>query len=505
MGLRNWIGGLFSRKAEAGPNTVGIPGAFRGTTGSSMWEWIVAPATIDYQIRQNIYRLRVAARDVALNNPIVRQYLELLAQNVIGPNGFKIQPRVRDNSGKLNLRINEIIEEAWCDFWRNPFVDGRYSGIHGERILLKSVARDGEIFVRMVQGREWRHGIALQIIDPDRIDHTYNRTRTPTANEIRMGIEVDEYGKAVGVWIWSNWPQDINNDYSREREFIPASEILHIYDPERANATRGVTWLNSVMQQLRHLDGYAEAAVVAARTAACAFPIFEQSEGMEPDPNVASFAMELNPGTGFTLPAGLKASSWNPNQPNTNYSEFIKGALRFFCSGVHVSYNALSSDLENVNYSSIRSGVLVERDHWRVLQRWWMDAFRQPIYEAWIKSAILAGTVRVDTRDPKKLMEVRWVSRGWDWVDPLKDVQASVLSVQNGLASRSQVVAERGDDLEDILEELKDERESMEEMGIPLETTALKPKPSMSQDEPPEDDEIETEDAQNLLRMRSVR
>ena len=501
--------GLGGRRNEGGGiDFANIPGAFRGTSGGTFWDWIVSPTTIDYQLRTNIYRLRIAARDMALNNPVVRQYLELLAQNVIGAQGMKIQGMVRDNSGKLNAVINEKIEDAWCEFWKSPFVDGKLSGIHGERVLLKAVSRDGEIFVRMITdrglGNKWAFG--LQVIDPDQVDHTFNRAASGTENEVRLGIEVDQWGRAVGIWIWDNVAQDVNPGMDRTRTRIPASEILHIYDPERANASRGVTWLNSVMQQLRHLDGYAEAAVVAARTAACAFPIFEQAEGLEADPGVTNFQLDLNPGTGMSLPAGLKVSNWNPNQPNTGYSDFIKSALRFFASGMHVSYNALSSDLENVNYSSIRAGILIERDHYRVLQRWWMDAFRQPIYEAWLRAALLNGALTLDSRDPRKFCSVRWIPRGWQWVDPLKDVNAAVIAVQNGFDSRSRIIAERGDEFEDILEELSDERDQAESAGLDFSGAPITAKDvaSLTKDEEAQTEEEKTADqkkAANLIKM----
>lgn len=442
--------------------------AFKGAAGGTMWEWITAPTTIDSQIRDEIGKLRSAARDLALNNPIVRQYLQLIAQNVIGPKGMTLQAQVRNNDGNLNKAINDKIEAAWRDFWKSPFVDGKASGLSGENMLIKSVARDGEVFIRKCVNQSFnKYSFALQVIDPDQVDHNLNRIKSTTENEIRLGIEVDEWGKPVALHLNGTVIQDINGTVSQKRTRIPASEIIHLFDPERANQSRGVTWMNSVMTSLKHLDGFMEAEIIAARTGACAFPMFEHADiNQSVDEKSQDYSLELNPGTGMTLPAGLKLSEWKPNHPNIAVGEFVKACLRFFSSGVHVSYNALANDLEGVNYSSIRSGLLVERDRWKVLQQWWIDAFRQPIYEAWLECALLTGALKLDSREQEKFKAVKWTARGWQWVDPLKDVNAAVIAINNGLNSRTSALNEKGENFEDTCEELEEEQRIAKSCGL---------------------------------------
>jgi capsid protein len=52
------------------------------------------------------------------------------------------------------------------------------------------------------------------------------------------------------------------------------------------------------------------------------------------------------------------------------------------------------------------------------------------------------------------------------WVDPLKDMQANVLAIKAGLKTASQVVSEMGYDYEEILLQLKREKELREKYGI---------------------------------------
>lgn len=440
-----------------------------GLTASSLWDWIMAPfsgwQTIDVELRYRLPMLRREARRMAANNPIIRQYLELLRDNVIGPQGIRLQAQVRNNNGGLNKAFNDKIEAAWTEFWKSPWADGRMSGIAGEQLLVKSMATEGEIFVRLVVSPRFRFGVALQMLDPDLFDSNHNAPRTATSNEIRLGVEVDDFNRPVAYWSYQHNPNDLGGG-NRDRVRIPAEEIIHIFDPERIGQTRGFTWFNTVMQNLKNLDGYVEAAIVAARTAACAVPIFKQTGDFDQTEDQSAFNVDLSPGSGFTLPQGLELQNWDPKHPNTNHAEFIKGNLRFTSSGLHVSYNALANDLEGVNYSSMRSGLLIERDGWKVLQQMWIDRFRQPVYEWFLWGALMSGQLTLDSRDPRKFQGVKWIPRGWQWVDPLKDVTASIIAIENGLSSRTKILSEQGADFEDICDELATEQQSAKDSGL---------------------------------------
>jgi capsid protein len=105
---------------------------------------------------------------------------------------------------------------------------------------------------------------------------------------------------------------------------------------------------------------------------------------------------------------------------------------------------------------------------WRTIQAWWETNFLCVVYEEWLKMSLLVGALKFDSRDPNRFMEHKWTHRGWTWVDPLKDTQAGVLGVQNGLVSRTMLLAEQGLDFEDVLEQLAEEKRMADEAGISL-------------------------------------
>jgi lambda family phage portal protein len=146
----------------------------------------------------------------------------------------------------------------------------------------------------------------------------------------------------------------------------------------------------------------------------------------------------------------------------------VKSNLRLVASGLGVSYNSLANDLIGVNYSSLRSGLLIERDHWSVVQQWFIEQFTSRIFGQWLGMALLSGALVLDSRDPARFREGLWLPRGWKWVDPLKDSQAAIIDVAAALDDPFSIVAERGDDLEEVYERIAEAEKLAATYGIKI-------------------------------------
>jgi capsid protein len=59
-----------------------------------------------------------------------------------------------------------------------------------------------------------------------------------------------------------------------------------------------------------------------------------------------------------------------------------------------------------------------------------------------------------------------WNVRGWEWVDPLKDINASVVAIENGLSTRTLELAKQGLDFEEVLDQLAFEKDLAAEKGV---------------------------------------
>ncbi|MBT3840841.1 MAG: phage portal protein [Verrucomicrobia bacterium] len=180
----------------------------------------------------------------------------------------------------------------------------------------------------------------------------------------------------------------------------------------------------SAMTRLQMLGAYEEAELTAARVAASkmGFLVKERSEGYIGDTDEAGNPlMEVEPGAIEELPMGTTFQSWNPDHPVGNYAGFVKSCLRGIAAGLGVSYNMLANDLEGVNYSSIRAGLLDEREYYKAVQRWFIDTVITPVFEGWLETNILNGTINLPAAKLEKFNAPDWKPRRWAWVDPLKD------------------------------------------------------------------------------------
>jgi lambda family phage portal protein len=451
---------------------------FQAATGGRLtYDWIAAILSADQEIKGNMRLLRARARELSRNNPVAKSYLKILTSNVLGERGIGYKPQVRNNDDSLNAGLNSKIETSWKEWSKvgNCTADGKLSFRGVQHLVLKNVATDGEVFIRMVRGFPNKCRFALQLIDADQLDHLFSRNPSKTENEIRMGVEVDAWSRPVAYHINEKHPSDLGGSLLRTR--IPADQIIHLYDPERINQTRGITWFHPCMFELRMLGGYVEAELVAARTGAAKMGFLKYTDPASfEEPNKdAHYRIEAQPGVIETLPPGLDFQQWNPDHPANAFPMFVKAMLRFVASSLGVSYNALASDLEGVNYSSMRSGLLIERDQWKMLQTLLKEQFLQRVFEQWISMALLSGALVLDSRDPSRFLAGKWEPRGWMWVDPLKDVQSSILGIGAGLDSRDRIIAEQGGDVEEVFEQLAEEKKLAESYGLEFALDAKAP------------------------------
>ncbi|WP_323017766.1 hypothetical protein [Castellaniella sp.] len=90
--------------------------------------------------------------------------------------------------------------------------------------------------------------------------------------------------------------------------------------------------------------------------------------------------------------------------------------------------------------------------------------FCDPIRRAWVDAAVLAGTLPTGQRDLKL---TRWTPHGWAYIQPVQDIQADVLAINNKLKSRSEALLERGYDAELIDREIAADLAREQALGLP--------------------------------------
>jgi lambda family phage portal protein len=442
-----------------------------------MADWTSSLTSINADIRSGLVPVRARARDLAQNNDYAKGYIRNCRVNIVGPRGFKLQMNVRTRDGKVDRDTNRMIQDAWEEWSQREHcsVDGMSSMRAIQDLLIQHASRDGEGLLRPVFRKSAKYGLQLQVIEPEVLDETHNQ-RLRNGHIVKMGVEVDEWRRPVAYYLRKYTPElEVYGIISQSRDHIvlPAKELFHGFDREYTNQTRGISWLAQTMYTLKMLGGFDEATIVAARLGASKALFLTTNEedggktyGGDDEDAEGNVITSIEPGGIEQLPAGVTPFAWEPAYPNQTYEMFTRATLRRAATGLGLAYMSLTSDLSDANYSSMRAGLLPERDGWMLIQQWFIETYLQPIFAIWLDSAIMSGALPLDIRDFGRINKPVFIGRRWAWVDPEKDVRAKLLERRAGWNSSFDVVGEKGESLEQIYSDIKEEEDLAAEKGI---------------------------------------
>jgi len=472
-----WYNNIFSRNTAKQKKRSAYRRSYTGaSTGRLFSDFLTSSTSADAEIKDNIRVLRDRARELARNDGYIARYLNLMVSNVIGKHGVRISSKSRNDNGSLDLAANQLIEAAWKDWSKlgNCTTNGRLSFLDCQKIFIESLCRDGEVLIRKIKEPSSPFGFQLQFLEADHLDENKNDIFKSTGNKIKMGVEVDKHDKPVAYWLFKDHPYD--RTYLNENQHIrvPADEIIHAYLPARAEQTRGVSLIATSMANVKVFNGYIEAEIVAARVGASKMGFFTSPDG---DGYVGDGAYEdtFNPtmnaqaGVFEQLPAGMDFKTFDPNHPNSAFESFTTTVLRGIASGLNISYHSLSNDLTSVNYSSIRQGALEDRSMYQIYQQFVIEHFINPVFESWLEMAIIAGYINLPMGKFNKFARsVNFIPRSFAWIDPLKEMQANVMGLQNGTLTYADISASFGRDTEELFEQHQKEIELAKQYDIEL-------------------------------------
>lgn len=419
-------------------------------------------ASINHRLMMGMRIARGRARAMASNNDHARNFVRIFTRNVVGPSGFGLQVHALRPDGTIDQLDSSAIETAFAQWAKRGQceVTGRYSLLDLQTVVARHLARDGEILIRRVKNTSL-FGYQLQLIDPALLDDSYN-VMGPYGWRVCMGVEMDDWGKPVAYHL-----RHAVDRANTQRYSVPAGEIWHLFLTEEVGQARGIPPMVAPMIRLNNLGEYESSALVAARIGASKMGFFTKAEedgtdaGAFADVTGASdnspgeFSSSVEPGQLDVLPEGWDFKSFDPDYPHQNFESFVSASLKSIAAGLGTSYSTLTGDLSQTNYSSIRAGLLEEREEWKLLQNWLIDVWLAPMFSEWLPEAIVSGQLNLPLVKLAKFDAAVWQPRRWDWVDPLKDLNAKVRALEAGLTSPSEVIRETGRDPETVWRQLE--------------------------------------------------
>lgn len=431
---------------------------------SSSWD---APDTgVNSLIMPALRNLRSRSRAAVRNDPYAANAIDRRVSNLIGT-GITPQPRLEDKE------LRTLLQELWED-WVDESDADQLTDFYGQQALVaRTVEQSGECFVR-IRPRRLEDGLAvplqLQCLAPEFVPHDKFEV-TKSGNVIRAGIEFNGFGQRVAYWCYRSHPSDLaalNAGYNMLVR-IPASQMLHIFEPVEPGQLRGVPRLAPVLKRLRSLDNYDDA-VLFRQEVANLFAGFIRKPALEGQSRIDPLTgapintgsdgftpmVALEPGTMQELLPGEEVEFSKPPDGGNNYPDFMRQQLMAAAAGASLPYELMTGDMRGVNDRTIRVVLNEFRRRLEQLQFGvYVHQLCRPVRAAWLDMAVLSGALplRDYSQRRREYLRTRWVPQGWAYIQPVQDVQARAMEINAGLTSRSEMCLRSGTDAEIVDQE----------------------------------------------------
>jgi lambda family phage portal protein len=440
-----------------------------------------AARAINTLIRSYGQAVLARSRYLAANNPYATAAREAYVSAMVGSG---IVPSPNFDDAALKAKVTEVWQD-WTDEADADWTTDFY-GLQG--IVAGELFEAGEVFIRFRPRLEQDSllvPLQLQILPAEMLDVHWNLLLA-NGNRVECGIEFDQIGRRRAYHFWTVFP-GTDQYFGRpafQRVVVPANEVLHVYRPIRAGQLRGVPHTLSMISTLAQLDLYDDAELERKRVAAL-FGAFitrpdrtDEDHPLGPAQQFTTPAGDtqpspaLEPGVTVDLAPGEDIKFAAPADVGGNFEIFEYRCLLRAAAGAGIPYSDMTGDLRRTSFGSIRAGLIAHRRRIETLQQSVIVyQLCQRVYNRWWTEAVLAGVLPVTpaqfAANQRMYRRADWIPPRWDWIDPLKDLEAEQLAVQNGFKSRSSVIKGLSGDPDQVAMERKQDMERDQRLGLP--------------------------------------
>jgi len=391
---------------------------------------------------------RATVLRLAYENPYGKKAINSLVNNAIGwgitgaPKGPK------------------ALNSLWQQWLKVSDYRGRLDLFGQQELAARTMFREGECFlVRRYVKNSAVLPLRIQLLDAGML------AIDKIGDNIEGGIEYDADGNVAAYWF-----HQARADYRRSRPPVrfDAADVIHLFIQEDAGQKRGRSIFEPVIKKLGDIDDTLDADLVRRKIESC-FVGFrkldldtaddalgtreDRGEGLPP----AEF---FEPGMISTLAPGEDIVFGDP-KPAGGLGEAVKIQLLATAAGLGVTYEQLTGDLSNVNFSSYRAGALefdtfISRVQWLTLIPVALDG----IWRWFCQAAYEFG------KATKPTYEIRWAPPPRKSIDRKGDAEADILEMEAGLENRRSLLGARGIDHDSFLEETSADLKAQQEKGL---------------------------------------
>jgi lambda family phage portal protein len=462
----------------------GYSGSGASHNKKSMRGWSEVSKDPYSDIDKNLPTLRSRSRQLFMNAPIATSAIKTNRTNVVGQ-GLKLKSRL--DIDKLGLtqeqadmweknterEFNLWAKSRWCDATRlNNFYEL-------QQIALISWLMNGDGWALIKNQRVTSYmpySINIHLVEADRIstperinndEISYideGKKKLKNGNIISNGVEIDKNGGVVAYWLCNSYPDDYSSaskKWVRIEAFGKTTgnpNILQLMESERCEQYRGVPYLSPVIEALKQVSRYTEAELTAAVVTAFFTAFIKQEDSRaevafgesipeeervdDVDPN----SYELGAGTINILGPNEDVVIADPKRPASGFDPFVKAILKQVGAALEIPFELLIKSFES-SYSASRAALLEAWKAFRMRRIWFADDFCQPIYEIWLSEAVARGRIKApgffnDPSIKNAWCGSEWIGPSQGQIDPVREVNASILKVNNGFSTRERETME---------------------------------------------------------------
>jgi len=313
----------------------------------------------------------------------------------------------------------------------------------------------------------------LQLMEGDYIDHS--RDGYFGGQWSRLGVLLSPYGRHDAYWLYPRDPGDVLPSYVSS--LVPSDQLIQLYRPLRIGQCRGVPWLAPVLLPAKDLADLLQSTIVKASIEA-AFSGFivnpnGEATGLPETINTTTGEREMlpEPGTLMELQAGKDIKFAQP-VTSTQFEAVALATMHAMAVGAGLTYDQMTGDLRQANYSSLRAGKIEHRRLVEQIQHHIIiPKFCNRIADRFIDRAIMAGSLRARGDGYRR----DWIPPANEPIDPKKDMEGDIAAVRAGRMSPQEFIAQWGQDWRKVMSDTAAFWKAADAAGVQLDIDPRRP------------------------------
>lgn len=442
--------------------------AFEGAKQSRRTDgWLTSGRGANAELKPVLDRLIQRHQDLVDSNPWCGRAVEVICSNWIGSGIMGSAPA--GAFGTFNTAFTRWAESTKCDY----FGKTNFYGL--QDLWTRTNVVRGSVLIRQRIAPELRAKglipLQLQVMEPDWLD----KTRDDGTGRIFGGKQYTAEGKLEGYYLYLSHPGEASGMAGVQSQFVPASEILHVYDLRRPGQYTGVPFGVTAFLRARDLDEYLSTDILKQKIAAC-FVGFRTKQQVGPPTTIGigetaatSATSEVDtfePGAIEELAPGESITFATPPKADGG-ADLVKTNLHAIAIAYGITYEALTGILSDVNFSSGRMGWLefarnVERWRWNITVPQALD----PIGE-WFSE--LTRIERIKT--PAKMS---WTPPRRELINPKEEISWMREALEGGMMTLSYIQKSFGFVPSELIKEFAEDLKALDEAGLSMYSYLLK-------------------------------